>query len=138
MTDQANCNSCSERLDSDDLNSDGYGPRNTLLCARCRKLAAAQHRHGWSPIMQWEDGWEGLRLASRAPVPWDDRNVVMLRITHDGGIRVAHTVTGKVRMLQDATPGDMVLVAWPGGRRQDMFIVDNRKAALRALQTTGR
>ena len=76
---------------------------------------------------------EGLRLASRAPVPWDSRNVAMLHITHDGGISVSHTLTGKRRMLQDAAPGDMVLVAWPGGQRQDMFIVDNRKAALRAL-----
>ena len=27
--------------------------------------------------------------------------------------------------------------AWPGTRRQDMFIVDNRKAALQALQAKG-
>jgi hypothetical protein len=28
--------------------------------------------------------------------------------------------------------------AWPGARRQDVFIVDNRKAALQALQPKGR
>ena len=114
--------------------ADGYGPRNILLCARCRKLSAAQHRHGWQPIMQWEDGCEGLRLASRAPVPWDSPNVVLMHITRAGKISVSHTLTGKRRTLQDAAPDDMLLVAWPGARRQDVFIVDNRKAALRALR----
>ena len=138
MTDQTNCNSCSEPLDDNDLNSDGYGPSNILLCARCRKLSAAQSRHGWQPVMQWEGPCDGLRLASLAPVPWRDPNVVMLRITHTGWIDVTHTITGKQRMLQDATPKDMVLAAWPGARRQDVFIVDNRKAALQALQPKGR
>ena len=138
MTDQTNCNSCSERLDSDDLDSDGYGPANILLCARCRRLSAAQHRRGWQPIMQWEDGRDGLRLASLAPIPWRSTNVVLLHLTHAGGISVTHTITGKQQMLKDADPGDMVLVAWPGERRQDVFIVDNRKAALQALQTKGR
>jgi hypothetical protein len=132
-TGQTNCNSCGQPLNDAELGADGYGPRDIRLCAKCRRLSAAQHRHGWQPIMQWEDGWEGLRLASCAPVPWDNRNIAMLHITHDGKISVSHTLTGKRRMLQDAAHDDMVLIAWPGGRRQDMFIVDNRKAALRAL-----
>jgi len=131
---QTNCNSCSQPLDDADLSTDGYGPRDIRLCAQCRKLSAAQHRHGWQPIMQWDDGCEGLRLASRAPVPWDNRNVAMLHITRGGKLSVTHTFNGKRRMLQDAAPGDMLLVAWPGKQLQDMFIVDNRKAALRALR----
>jgi len=138
MTDQVFCNSCEQMLSDADLDSDGYGPKNVLLCARCRRLSAAQHRRGWQPVIQWEEnGSDGLRLASLAPVPWDSRNVAMLHLTHAGGISVTHTVTGKRQMLKDAAPDDMVLVAWPGNWRQDMFIVDNRKAALLALQTKG-
>lgn len=131
---QINCNSCGQLLDDAELRADGYGPRDIRLCAQCRRLSAAQHRHGWQPIMQWEDGCEGFRLASRAPVPWGSSNVVLMRITRAGGISVTHTLTGKRRILQDAAPADMVLAAWPGTRRQDVFIVDNRKAALRALR----
>jgi len=104
------------------------------LCARCRKLSAGQkRRRGWLPIMQWEDGIEGLRLASTAPVPWANQNVVIIHITHSGMIQVSHTKTGKRRTLERAAPDDMLLVAWPGNRRQDIFIVNNRTAALGAL-----
>ena len=57
-----------------------------------------------------------------------------MHITRAGEVNVTHTLTGKRRMLQDSSPGAMLLVAWPGARRQDVFIVDNRKAALRALE----
>ena len=132
MTDQTHCNSCRKKLSDNDLDSEGYGPRNILLCARCRKLSAAQHRH-WAPVMQWEHDCEGLRLASTAPIPWRNPNVVMLCISRGGKIVATHTLTGKRRMLQDDVPKDMLLVAWPGNRRQDIFVVDNRKAALGAL-----
>jgi len=138
MTDQTHCASCEKPLDSGDLGSGGYGLSGILLCAACRKLSAAQCRNGWLPVMQWEAEWDGLRLASLAPVPWGDRDVVLLRITRGGGISVTHTLTGKRRMLQESVASDMLLVAWPGTRRQDVFIVDDRKAAARALQPKGR
>jgi hypothetical protein len=130
---QTHCNSCDQPLGDADLNSKGFGPAGLLLCADCRRLSRAQRRDGWQPLMQWEDGREVLRLASRAPVPWDSPNVAMLQLTRGGGLRAVHTLTGKRQMLQEAAPSDMVLVAWPGSRRQDVFIVDDRKSALRAL-----
>ena len=136
MKGQTKCNSCGQSLTSDELS--GGSPRDILICVQCRKLSTAQHRHGWQPIMQWDDGFEGLRLASRAPVPWDSSNVVLMHLTHTGGISVTHSLTGKRQMLKDAAPDDMVLAAWPGARRQDVFIVDNRKAALQALQAKDR
>jgi hypothetical protein len=80
--------------------------------------------------MEWEHWQEGLRLASRALVPWDNSNVAIICIKRDGQIRAMHNVTGKREMLERAARADMLLVTWPGARRQDVFIVDDRRAAL--------
>jgi hypothetical protein len=36
-------------------------------------------------------------------------------------------------MLQETSPSDMLLAAWPCDHRQGVFIIDDRGAALRAL-----
>lgn len=134
MTGQTHCFSCEQPLDSADLESEGFGNSGILVCAGCRKLSGAQRRHGWLPVMGWDGDGDGLRLASLAPVPWDNQSVVLLRLTREGGISASHTLTGKRRMLQESGAADTLLVTWPGVRRQDVFIVDDRKAAAKALQ----
>ncbi len=48
-------------------------------------------------------------------------------------VRADHTVTGKPEMLKIATAHDLLLVAWPGEWRQDVFVIDDREAALTLL-----
>ena len=83
--------------------------------------------------MQWDDGSDGLRLASQAPVPWKSASVAVICISHDKRITVARTITGKRQMLQAVSPDDMLLAGWPGQYRQDVFVVDDLKAAREAL-----
>jgi hypothetical protein len=42
-------------------------------------------------------------------------------------------LTGKRELLSNAMPSDLVLAAWPGQYRQDVFLVDDRKAARKAV-----
>jgi hypothetical protein len=51
---QTRCNGCSQPLTAAELASKGHGPRDTLICARCRRSWRAQCRDGWAPVMQWE------------------------------------------------------------------------------------
>jgi len=130
-TGQTLCNSCSATLTAEELAAPGSA---VLACESCKRAAKLARVHRWQPVMQWEDGREGLRLASTAPVPWDSSNVVMIRVTHDGQVSVVHTVSGKRAMLEAAARSDMLMVAWPGERRQDVFIVDDRTSARKALR----
>jgi hypothetical protein len=79
--------------------------------------------------MEWEHMQEGLRLASRAPVPWDNSNVAMICVTRGGQIRAVHTNTGKREMLEGATPEDMLLVACPapGGKTCSLSMTEGRR-----------
>ena len=133
MTGQTNCNSCSEPLTTAELDK-GPGDLAAMICGKCRRSWRAQCRDGWSPVMQWEKGGieGGLRLASKAPIPWQDRKVTLINVTHTGEIRVTGTLTGKRAMLAEPAEG-MLLAAWPGAYRQDIFIVDDRRAALKAV-----
>jgi hypothetical protein len=131
---QTNCNNCGGQLSEQELSGKGHGPRGTLICGGCEKKAKAQRRSGWQPQMLWEgNGYDGLRLTSGAPIPWSDSNVAMIRISRDGEVETAHTRGGKQEILEEAAVADMILVAWPGSRRQDVFIVDDRQAAHNAL-----
>jgi hypothetical protein len=133
---QTGCNGCSQPLTDAELRSEGYGPRDTRICDRCRRSWRAQRRDGWAPVMQWEEA-EGLRLASTAPIPWDSPRVALIRITKAGEIHAAHSWNGKLQLMEAAAASDVLLVTWPGKYRQDTFIVDNRKA-LRAAVTPQR
>lgn len=122
----ARCRSCSEALSEDE-------PEGSVVCGRCRRGVERQHRNGWQPGMHWEDEYrEGLHVSSGAPVPWDRNTVALIRITRDGQVTAAHSFNAKYRMLSKADPEDLLLVAWPGQRRQEVFAVDNRQAALKA------
>jgi hypothetical protein len=130
---QTHCNSCSGELSATELASDSAAPSGLLICDDCRSRAAKVRHHGWQPVMQWDGGSEGLRLASQAPVPWKSANVAMIRMTRGRQITTAHTITGKRQILRATVPGDMLLACWPGQYRQDVFVVDDLKAAREAL-----
>jgi hypothetical protein len=60
---------------------------------------------------------------------------VLLRIS-DGMAAAASWVTDKRQLLVEAGPGDLILAAWPGEYRQDVFVVDNIDEARTALCAT--
>jgi hypothetical protein len=130
ITEQTHCNSCGQKLADEELGAEPSG--GALVCAACAQAAAKCKRGKWKPVMQWEDGGDGLRPASRAPIPWDSRKVALTRIRRDGGVTMANTLTGKRAML-GAPAGGLILAAWPGQYSQDVFVVDDPKAALDAL-----
>jgi hypothetical protein len=98
-------------------------------------IAAKLKRGKAKPLMLWE-GADGLRLASRAPVPWKSNTVALTRIARDGTVTFTNTFAGKRAMLAD--PGMLILASWPGQYSQDIFVVDNPKAALEELKPAKR
>ncbi|MFD9007583.1 hypothetical protein [Streptomyces sp. NPDC059552] len=63
--------------------------------------------------------------------PYKESGVTFLRIEHSTGIVSSdHTVTGKRRMVTDHQPGDLLLAAWTGQYRTDLFTVTHERAAL--------
>jgi len=80
---------------------------------------------------KWDTG--ALRRTSEAPVPWRSPRVAMICVSGKS-VRADHTVTGKREMLKIATARDLLLIAWPGEWRQDIFVIDDRGAALTALE----
>jgi hypothetical protein len=128
VTRQTLCNSCERGLTSAELDGTGI-----LICEQCRQRTEAVRRW-WQPVMHWDNGGrDGLKLASVVSVPWESPRVSLIAITADGGINAAYSLDGKRRLLAQAGDDGMLLVAWPGDRRQDVFIVDDRQAARRAI-----
>jgi hypothetical protein len=130
---QTACSSCNAELSASELADDSAAPSHLLICDDCHSRTVKVRRHGWQPVMLWDGGSEGLRLASQAPIPWKSANVAMIRITRGRQITTANTITGKRQMLKAMTPGDMLLAGWPGQYRQDVFVIDDLKAAGQAL-----
>jgi hypothetical protein len=78
----------------------------------------------------------GLRNASSATrLPWHARTVTLICVDADGVASQAKTVPEKRDLLDMAGAKDLVLVAWPGQWSQDIYVVDDRKAARAALET---
>jgi hypothetical protein len=127
MIGQTQCGSCGAKLTDEELAGPSGG---ALVCGECTRITAKLKRGRLKPVMHWE-GADGLRLASRAPVPWESRTVALTRIARDGTVTATNTLTGKRAML--AEPGGLILAAWPGQYSQDVFVVDDPKAALDAL-----
>lgn len=134
---QTHCNSCEHHLTAAELCATPVS--GVLVCQTCARLSSDQRRDGWQPGMQWDqDGREGLRLASRADVPWSHYRVSVISICKDGTIRSAHGLEAKRELLRETPADGMLLVAWPGSWHQDVFVVDDRKAALAALAPKSR
>ena len=73
---------------------------------------------------------KALRPTSAVPsFPWLVRLVTLLRVRPDGVIIQAKSDAEKRTLLGEADEQDLVLAAWPGEWSQDVFVVDDLKAA---------
>jgi hypothetical protein len=80
-----------------------------------------------------------LRRTSDADhVPWRANDVTLIWISEAGRITQAQRIEDKRSALRDAASGDCLLLAWPGQWRQDIFLVDDRQAALLGLEPPSR
>lgn len=64
--------------------------------------------------------------------PYADRGVTFIHVDSSGAVSADHTKTGKVTILYDWRPGELLIAVWTGARRSDAFSVDVQ-AARRAL-----
>lgn len=64
--------------------------------------------------------------------PYTDRAVTFIHVESSGKVWADHTKTGKVTILRDWRPGELLIAVWTGARRSDAFSVDVQ-AARRAL-----
>lgn len=77
----------------------------------------------------------GLRSASSAArLPWLGRSVTLLRVDSTGVVAQAKTDSEKRALLESATRKDLVLIAWPGQWSQEIYVVDDLRAARVAVQ----
>jgi hypothetical protein len=67
-------------------------------------------------------------------IPWRARDVTLIWIRTDGRITQAQGITDKRDALQEGADNDCLLLAWPGQYRQDIFLIDDRGAALSGLE----
>ena len=56
--------------------------------------------------------------------------MTLIRVDATGIVTKATRITEKRAMLAQAGPKNLVLAAWPGQWSQDVFLVDDLKAAL--------
>lgn len=71
-------------------------------------------------------------------VAWRARDVTLIWIHADGRVTQAQGITEKREALREADPQDLLLLAWPGRYRQDIFLIDDRDAALTGLEPPSR
>lgn len=64
--------------------------------------------------------------------PYADRTVTFVHVDGSGKVWSDHTKTGKIAILNDWRPEELLVATWTGSRRSDTFSV-NLKAARKAL-----
>jgi hypothetical protein len=69
--------------------------------------------------------------------PWRAKDVPFIHITASGVIQQAQGIGDKRTLLENAEKDDCLLAAWPGRWRQDIFVIDDRAAALQGLEPPG-
>jgi hypothetical protein len=62
------------------------------------------------------------------------RSVTLLRVDATGVVQQAKTDSEKRALLESATSKDLVLVAWPGQWSQEIYVVDDLRAARAAVR----
>lgn len=76
-----------------------------------------------------------LRSASStARLPWLGRSVTLLRVDATGVVEQAKSDSEKRALLASSTGKDLVLVAWPGQWSQEIYVVDDLRAARAAVR----
>ncbi len=66
----------------------------------------------------------GIRQKETEIVPVRSSAVTWIHIKTDGSIRADHTVTGKYDILDNFVKGDLLLGAWTGQYKTDIFDLD--------------
>jgi hypothetical protein len=56
--------------------------------------------------------------------PYADRAVTFIHVDSSGSVSADHTKTGKITILNDWRPGELLIATWTGSRRSDTFSVD--------------
>jgi hypothetical protein len=64
--------------------------------------------------------------------PYTDRAVTFIHIDSSGSVSADHTKTGKITILNDWRPEELLIAVWTGARHGDGFSVD-MQAARKAL-----
>lgn len=72
--------------------------------------------------------------ASGEIFPWRAQDVTLIRVATSGLVTQAQTIGEKQAMLDTADGDDLLLAAWPGQWRQDIFVIDDRAAARQGLE----
>lgn len=90
------------------------------------------------PAFSWDTA--GLRKCSEVRdvlFPWKSASVALIHVSvaepTRGTVRYARTIGDKRALLDGLQKGDCLLAAWPGQYKQDIFVVDDLKAARAGL-----
>jgi hypothetical protein len=67
-------------------------------------------------------------------LPWLGRSVTLLRVDSTGVVHQAKTDSEKPALLETPTHKDLVLIAWPGQWSQEVYVVDDLRAARVAVR----
>jgi hypothetical protein len=67
-------------------------------------------------------------------LPWLGRSVTLLRVDATGVVEQAKSDSEKRALLASSTGKDLVLVAWPGQWSQEIYVVDDLRAARAAVR----
>jgi hypothetical protein len=71
--------------------------------------------------------------------PWRARDVTVIHVAASSGlVTQAQGITEKRAVLDAAAEEDLLLVAWPGQWRQDVFVIDDRETARQGLDPPGK
>ena len=73
-------------------------------------------------------------VSGAARLPWLGRSVTLLCVDTTGVVYQAKTDSEKRSLLASATSKDLVLVGWPGQWSQDIYVVDDLRAARAAVR----
>lgn len=64
-----------------------------------------------------------LRSDADNPLPYRDRIVTLVHVAKNGKVASDHTISGKKEILESYQSGDLLMAAWTGQYRTDMFSV---------------
>ncbi len=87
---------------------------------------------------------QSTTIEKKNPIPLEDLRIPLISIYIDEDallqVRIANSVDDKLKLLegglgQEDLYDDILLVAWPGRTRQDVFVIDSPEEAIKYLST---